>query len=69
MRPPPVHPRALRRDGTAMDTLGPRRLPRRHRTHGKAHFARAILEGTSHAMRDVIDRLTDLGLDTPPACA
>ena len=33
-------------------------------SHGKAHFARAILEGTSHAMRDVVDRLTELGVDT-----
>lgn len=31
--------------------------------HGKAHFARAVLEGTSHAMRDVVDRLAALGLD------
>ncbi|MBP7002940.1 FGGY family carbohydrate kinase [Amaricoccus sp.] len=31
--------------------------------HGKAHFARAVLEGTSHAMRDVIDRLAALGVD------
>jgi xylulokinase len=33
-------------------------------SHGKAHFARAVLEGTSHAMRDVIDRLDRIGVDT-----
>lgn len=32
--------------------------------HGKAHFARAILEGTSFAMRDVIDRFDALGVGT-----
>lgn len=32
--------------------------------HGKAHFARAVLEGTSHAMRDVIDRMAMIGVDT-----
>ena len=32
--------------------------------HTKAHFARAILEGTSFAMRDVIDRLDDLDVET-----
>jgi xylulokinase len=30
--------------------------------HGKAHFARALLEGTSFAMRDVIGRLGQLGV-------
>jgi xylulokinase len=30
--------------------------------HGKAHFARAVLEGTSFAMRDVIERLRALGV-------
>jgi xylulokinase len=30
--------------------------------HGKAHFARAVLEGTSFAMRDVVDRLGALGI-------
>jgi xylulokinase len=33
-------------------------------SHTKAHFARAVLEGTAFAMRDVIDRLTALGIDT-----
>ena len=32
--------------------------------HTKAHFARALLEGTAFAMRDVVDRLSALGLDT-----
>lgn len=32
--------------------------------HTKSHFARAILEGTAFAMRDVIDRLTVLGVPT-----
>ena len=32
--------------------------------HTKSHFARAILEGTAFAMRDVIDRLTALGVPT-----
>jgi xylulokinase len=32
--------------------------------HTKAHFARAIFEGTSFAMRDVIDRLDELGVST-----
>ncbi len=32
--------------------------------HTKPHFARAILEGTAFAMRDVIDRLTALGVPT-----
>ncbi|MEQ1768217.1 MAG: FGGY family carbohydrate kinase [Devosia sp.] len=31
--------------------------------HTKAHFARAVLEGTSFAMRDVVDRLAALGVD------
>jgi xylulokinase len=30
--------------------------------HSKAHFARAVLEGTSFAMRDVVDRLGALGI-------
>lgn len=33
-------------------------------SHGPAHLARAVLEGTAFAMRDVIDRLAMLGLDT-----
>jgi len=33
-------------------------------THTKAHFARALLEGCAYAMRDVIDRLTALDVDT-----
>ncbi len=33
-------------------------------SHGKAHFARAVLEGTSFAMRDVIERLRALGVGT-----
>lgn len=32
--------------------------------HGRAHMARAVLEGTAFAMRDVIDRLTSLGVAT-----
>ncbi|MEQ1521786.1 MAG: FGGY family carbohydrate kinase [Aestuariivirga sp.] len=32
--------------------------------HTKSHFARAILEGTAFAMRDVVDRLTALGVPT-----
>lgn len=32
--------------------------------HTKSHFARAILEGTAFAMRDVIDRLAALGVPT-----
>jgi xylulokinase len=32
--------------------------------HGRAHLARAVLEGTAFAMRDVVDRLAALGLDT-----
>jgi len=32
--------------------------------HGTEHMARAVLEGCAFAMRDVIDRLTDLGVDT-----
>ena len=32
--------------------------------HSKAHLARALLEGTAFAMRDVIDRLTALGVQT-----
>ena len=32
--------------------------------HTKAHFARAIFEGTSFAMRDVVDRFAALGLAT-----
>jgi xylulokinase len=33
-------------------------------SHTKAHFARAVLEGTSLAMRDVIDRFDALGIAT-----
>lgn len=33
-------------------------------SHGKAHCARAILEGTAFAMRDVVDRLDGLGVET-----
>jgi xylulokinase len=33
-------------------------------SHGRAHMARAVLEGTAFAMRDVVDRLAALGLDT-----
>lgn len=33
-------------------------------THGPAHLARAVLEGTAFAMRDVIDRLDALGVST-----
>ena len=29
--------------------------------HGRPHFARALLEGCGFAMRDVVDRLTELG--------
>lgn len=32
--------------------------------HGQAHLARAILEGTAFAMRDVVDRLAALGVPT-----
>ena len=32
--------------------------------HGRAHMARAVLEGTAFAMRDVIDRLAALGVAT-----
>ncbi|ODU58177.1 MAG: hypothetical protein ABS99_04450 [Acetobacteraceae bacterium SCN 69-10] len=32
--------------------------------HGRAHMARAVLEGTAFAMRDVIDRLVALGVAT-----
>ena len=32
--------------------------------HKKSHFARALLEGTAFAMRDVIDRLAALGVPT-----
>ena len=32
--------------------------------HSKAHLARALLEGTAFAMRDVIDRLTALDVQT-----
>ena len=32
--------------------------------HTKSHFARAVLEGTAFAMRDVVDRLTALGVPT-----
>ncbi|MEQ1768709.1 MAG: FGGY family carbohydrate kinase [Devosia sp.] len=33
-------------------------------SHGPAHLARAVLEGTAFAMRDVIDRLMVLGVPT-----
>ena len=32
--------------------------------HGRAHMARAVLEGTAFAMRDVVDRLAALGVRT-----
>jgi len=32
--------------------------------HGPSHMARSVLEGCAFAMRDVIDRLAELGLDT-----
>jgi xylulokinase len=32
--------------------------------HGRAHMARAVLEGTAFAMRDVIDRLDAVGVPT-----
>jgi xylulokinase len=32
--------------------------------HGSAHMARAVLEGTAFAMRDVVERLAALGIDT-----
>jgi xylulokinase len=32
--------------------------------HGPAHMARAVLEGCAFAMRDVVERLAALGLDT-----
>ena len=32
--------------------------------HGPSHLARAVLEGTAFAMRDVIDRLQSLGVET-----
>lgn len=33
-------------------------------SHGRAHLARAVLEGTAFAMRDVVDRLAALGVGT-----
>jgi xylulokinase len=33
-------------------------------SHGRAHLARAVLEGTAFAMRDVIDRLVALDVPT-----
>jgi xylulokinase len=33
-------------------------------SHGQAHLARAVLEGTAFAMRDVVDRLAALGVAT-----
>lgn len=33
-------------------------------SHGRAHMARAVLEGTAFAMRDVVDRLEALGVAT-----
>ena len=32
--------------------------------HGRAHMARAVLEGCAFAMRDVVERLAGLGVDT-----
>lgn len=32
--------------------------------HGRGHFIRAVLEGCAFAMRDVIDRMADLGVAT-----
>src|SRR5262249_37246945 len=32
--------------------------------HGPSHMARAVLEGCAFAMRDVVERLVSLGLDT-----
>jgi xylulokinase len=32
--------------------------------HGREHMARAVLEGTAFAMRDVIDRLDTMGVAT-----
>ena len=32
--------------------------------HGRAHMARAVLEGCAFAMRDVVDRLSGLGVST-----
>jgi xylulokinase len=32
--------------------------------HGRAHLARAVLEGTAFAMRDVVDRLDTMGIAT-----
>lgn len=33
-------------------------------SHGRQHLARAVLEGTAFAMRDVVDRLATLGVPT-----
>lgn len=33
-------------------------------SHTRAHLARAVLEGTAFAMRDVVDRLDELGVST-----
>jgi len=33
-------------------------------SHGRAHLARAVLEGTAFAMRDIVDRLAEMGIDT-----
>ena len=33
-------------------------------THGNGHMARAVLEGTAFAMRDVIERLNDMAVET-----
>ncbi len=33
-------------------------------SHGRAHLARAVLEGTAFAMRDIVDRLAALGVGT-----
>ncbi len=36
--------------------------------HGAPHLARALLEGCAFAMRDVVDRLSALGVDTSRLC-
>ncbi|MGP1673834.1 MAG: FGGY-family carbohydrate kinase, partial [Candidatus Limnocylindrales bacterium] len=32
--------------------------------HGRAHLGRAVLEGCTFAMRDLVERLAELGLDS-----
>ena len=57
--------RALRRHGAGMDRRGPRLLLRPdRRPTARRICARAVLEGCAFAMRDVVDRLTALGVDT-----